>query len=265
MPFVPYRRFRRPMYRPRTAYSATRRSFTRRPYTRVRGLPSTRLVRSNSSLTCVRAFTDQAFLGIGSGSTIANVNYGNPSTQITYLTATSSDFPSSVGSYQCGFSCQWTCADIIGYNDFFQLFQQFQIRKLDVTFTMMNGSAYNATQANPVPSLAVCYDPNDSGVPADYTTITAFENHRVFQFSDSTPSFTYSFVPKVAQSVYRSALLTAYGASNSNASMWLDADGGASCPFYGMKGWFRNFNCAVTNGLSIRMEVKAHLAWRLLS
>lgn len=217
-------------------------------------------------LTLRRPYSDIVFLGSGAG-TLAAANYVNPTNQILFLTATSGDITVGVGalSNQAGFSCQWTLRDVVDIAPFAELFNQFQIRRLTVTFSMMNGTFYNPTQANTIPALAVCYDPNDSGLPADFETITTFENHRFHQFGEGAKdSFSYSFVPKAQGAFYRSAVTTAYGAANSNASTWFDTTAGIDTAFYGFKGWFRNINTGVTSGLGIRMQVKADIIGRCI-
>lgn len=216
-------------------------------------------------LTLVRPYSDVVFLGDAS-SNLAAANYINPTNQIVFLTATSGDIPTGVGALanQAGFSCQWSLTDVLDITPFQDLFNSYQFVKFVVTFTMMNGSQYNASFANTVPTLAVCNDPNDSGLPADYNTITTFENHKVHQFSDAAPSFTYTFVPKPAGAFYATAVTSGYGFPNSNRDTWFDTNAGSNVRFYGLKGWFRNFNTGVTSGLGIRMQVWAHIVGRTI-
>lgn len=264
MPYTPRRTFRRVPYSARPRYNPTqRRTFARRPYARVLGGPTRPPVSSRSTLSLRRPYSDVSFLSDGS-SNIAAAFYTNPTNQIVFLTATSGDIPTAVSSKQAGFACQWTVRDILDSVPVWDLFNQFQLRKLDIVFTMSNGSAFNATQANPIPMLAVCYDPNDSGLPADFETISTFENARTFQFGDSTPSFTYSIIPKAATLFYKTTLLQSYGTSNMTGSTWFDTTAGLDTVFYGLKGWFRNFPAAVTNGFSVRMQVKAHISVRCI-
>lgn len=265
MPFQRYVRTRR-AYAPRMRNGTSgRRPFYRKRHYGVHGLPTRRVFLSRSLLTIRRPFSDCVFLGDGS-SNVAAAFYTNPTNQIVFLTGTSGDIPVAVPQLanQAGFSCQWTLTDVLDITPFQDLFNQFQFSKFTVTFTMMNAAPFNASFANTLPTLAVCYDPNDSGLPADYNTITTFENHRVHQFSNATPSFTYTFIPKAAGAFYQTALTTGYASSNSNREHWFDTNSGANVRFYGMKGWFRNFNSGVTSGLGIRMQVFAHIVGRTI-
>lgn len=241
--------------------ATSRRTYGGRHYRKVHGRPTGRIVPSRSLLTLRRPYSDFAFIGDGAGN-VAGYFYSNPTVTILQLTATTSDFPTAVANInrQCGFALSWTLQDVSDITDFVNLFQAFQIRQLDVEFSLMNGGAYNASMANTLPSIAVCYDPNDSGLPADYETITTQQNHRTHQFKEGSV-FRYSFVPKAAAQYYRSALANGYGYSNSN-STWFDTNSALAVQFYGLKGWLRNFNSNTTCGLGIRVQVFAHLVGR---
>lgn len=267
MPYSTRSRFVRRPYASGMRNRATRgRSFTRRPNRRVLGGPAGYIRPSNSYLTLKRPYSDVVFLGSGAG-TLAAANYVNPTNQIVFLTATSGDIPVGVATLanQAGFSCQWTLRDVVDIIPFTDLFNQFQLRRLTINFTLMNGTAYNASTANTVPSLAVCYDPNDAGLPADFETITTFENHKFHQFGEGPrQSFSYSIVPKAQGAFYKTALTNAYGTSNSPSSTWFDCQAGIDAAFYGFKGWFRNINTSVTCGLGVRMRVTADIVGRCI-
>jgi hypothetical protein len=262
---MPYSRFSRrvPSYSRMYHGTTRRRSAPGRRLQRVRGLPLSRAPRNTDALTIRRPFSDVVFLADGS-SNLAAANYTNPVNQIVYLSATSGDITTGVGtlSNQAGFSCQWTVRDVLGSTPFLALYNQYQIKRFTVVFTMMNGSFYNPTTANTLPMLIVAYDPNDSGVPPDFDRLATFQNYRQHQFGDNRPSFRYSFVPKAAIGNYVSSVTTGYGAVNSNRDMWFDTVGGANTLHYGLKGWFRNLNTSTTSGLGIRMQVYADVVFR---
>lgn len=224
---------------------------------------SRRSVLRPPTLTLSRVYPDVALIGQGAGPAVAVYSYAAPTNTIWSITATTGDFPTAVGltAAQFGFSAQFTAVDLVDSGPMFQLFNQFQIRRIQLTWTLTSASSYNPTQAMPLPSMVICYDENDATLPADYDVVAAYSNAKTHQFSDSHPTFIYSFTPMPAMQVYRGTL-PAYAAPASARDVWLDSIAGIGAVLYGVKGWFRNFNANATCGMGIRVTAKADLVLR---
>lgn len=108
--------------------------------------------------------------------------------------------------------------------DIITMYRLYRIRKV-VAYLCPRVDAGNSGLANNFqPLVAMACDPESTAVPTGLTSITCYDNSYQ-KFLKSTEQFTYTFYPKVTNSVDISGTATAAGSYGSNPWLRLDATG----------------------------------------
>jgi len=121
--------------------------------------------------------------------------------------------------------------NVVNYTEFTNLFDTFSIASVDVSFLFTRNSSEMGSSAvgDLIPILVTANDYDDATAPALISDLFQYDSchfHRLDQ------PLTVSFKPRVAASLYLTAVTTAY--SQPNGKTWVDA-GNAGCPWYGLK------------------------------
>lgn len=130
-----------------------------------------------------------------------------------------------------------TLSTLPGFSDFTNLFDQYRILAMRITFqrpyhqTGTMPLAANASQTN-LPAIwfhsAVDFD--DATTPSNIQQLQEYPSYRCVELTGAGNQFTLAFQPRVAMAVYGSGVFTSFG----NASPWIDA-ASVNVPYYGYK------------------------------
>lgn len=198
---------------------------------------------------------DCTILGLGLG-TVGAVyqNTGSPPSWIDIGTP-SSDTPFAPNLIQFGVATVWRFNQIIDASQLGNLFNEYQLHKVELHFSMDNAPAYSqgdGNNPNAIPSVYLRYDPNDNVTPLASLPVM---NGGDTQYRSLRNPFVFSFYPRPAQVMFASSQPDGYGFPSNNRSMWLDTSPPSnSIEHYGVKMWFRNFNSANQVGLGVRIQ-----------
>lgn len=207
--------------------------------------------------------TDCTILGLGGG-TVGAVYQGTGLQPPWFgLGTPASDTPFAPNLVQFGVATVWRFTDIIDAAQMSNLFNEYQIHKIELQFQMDNAPAYaqgDGNNPNAIPSVYIRYDPNDATIPlADLVVVNGGDT----QYRSLRDPFTYTFYPRPAQAMYSGSVAQGYGFPNNNRQMWLDTSPPSNAiEHYGVKMWFRNFNSANQVGLGVRIQPTFYFSMR---
>lgn len=214
-----------------------------------------------------RAMPDVSIFIDGSGSIVAqNVVTGSNPGWIA-VSAGSSDLPSAGSSplAQFGAACTFSLANCINHAEFVALYNEYQIRKVELRFSLDSAQSYTPntwTTPNNMPSMYIADDPNDATMPADQTVVQQRGDFQQYELRPER-AFTVALYPRAATQLFSSALSTSYGYNANSGMTWIDCTAPSdSTPHYGLKMWFRNFCGAAGSGLVIRIQPVMHVVMR---
>lgn len=210
--------------------------------------------------TIIRRFrrmgTDCTILGGGVG-IVATINSTSGAAPL-WISAPSPptlDVPSAPTLYEFGFSTQWTLRSVIDFSQLQTLFNEYQLNKIELHFSMDCADAYsqgNGNNPNTTPSVYIRYDPNDAIIPGTSNIVTSGGD---CQYRSLKKPFVFSFYPRPAQAMYQAGISSGYGYPANNRQLWLDTSPPSdNIEHYGVKMWFRNFNTANQSGLNVRIQ-----------
>lgn len=195
------------------------------------------------------------------------VNGGAINTPWLGVTGSSADVGNgAIATYQFGGALTVNgLGDILFPANYSNLFNEYQIDRVDFTFTLecgnSAGAAGGAGQGSPLPHVYYTLDPNDATVPGTWATVAEFGacKHQVLT-NDAPIHFTG--VPRVAQQLYSSALATSYGFPARNSQVWIDtANPSIATPHYFGKFWIKNFGGS-NSGTQIRIQPRIYFSVR---
>jgi hypothetical protein len=156
-----------------------------------------------------------------------------------------------------GYSTVFQLNQLPGFNEFTNLFDQYCIKKLEITFEMdiADGGLNALTRW---PRIIIAPDYNNQAAPSFETEVAAIEQSKQYQFSTSERRFTVVIKPMVASTLFRSGVTSAY---EMKPSGWLDS-AISDVPHYGIRYWVSNYNTASFGGANVRVWHKYYLACR---
>jgi len=208
----------------------------------------------NTVIRNFRRFALDAGL-FGSGAGIVQLN-GATGLAAPYLVlgGTTNDLASCPTIGEFGASCQFTFDDIEGSARLVNLFNEFQIVKVDLNFSMDNAPAYtqgNGGLPNAIPSVYIATDSNDAATPPSQASVVERGDVEYHQLSKP---FTFSLYPKPSIEIFSGGLLPGYASPKDSKDLWLDVTTATAVPHYGVKMWWRNFQYAAQAGIQVRIQ-----------
>jgi len=199
----------------------------------------------------------------------SNLTINNGATNTPWLVASgaAADIGNgAIATYQFGGALQVNgLSDLIAVANYTNLFNEYQIDRVDFTWTLINGNSANAAggggQGAPLPTVYWASDPNDSTIPPTWQTVAEFGSCRHQVLTNEKP-IHFTGVPRVAQQLYTSALQTSYGYPARNQQLWIDmANPSFATPHYFGKFWVRNMGGS-NSGTTIRIQPKLYFSVR---
>ena len=181
-------------------------------------------------------------------SVLDNTGAGPPS----WLTVSgvSGDAGGVTATGQFGFSITSYLGAVINASKLTNLYQRYQIEKLEVEMDLIVGESYNGV-ASALPTLYSVVDYGDAVAPTSLADVSNFQNIVEHPVVLNKP-FKRTFYPKAAASYFISGVATGYGTMPKDT--WFD-NASANIPHYGPKFWIRNFNVSGLNtGMGIRVR-----------
>jgi hypothetical protein len=166
------------------------------------------------------------------------------------------DRPSDIskGAADQGYNQIYILSSLPGATEFTSLYDHYKIDKVEVTFVLdMADGALNTTTL--YPRLIIAPDWNDSSAPIVEDDVLQYQQAAVFQFSGVNREFTFTVKPKVANTVFRTAVTSAYQIAPAS---WLDT-AYSDVPHYGIKFFLANYNTTSFGATVIRQYVRYHL------
>ncbi len=156
-----------------------------------------------------------------------------------------------------GFATVFQLNQLNSFTDFTNLFDQYQISKIEVTFEMdiADGGLNSTTRW---PRVIIAPDYNNQGAPLNEQEVANIAQSKQYQFSTSERRFTVVIRPMVASALFRSGISSAY---EMKPSGWLDS-ALTDVPHYGIKYWISNYNTTSFGSSNIRMWHRYYLACR---
>lgn len=177
--------------------------------------------------------------------------------------ATGTEVPSAANIGECGVSMQFLFTDIIQSASFVSLYNEYQIRKIELAFHMDCADSYGSgagAVSNTTPSIYIAYDSNDATVPPSSDSVLARGD---VQYHSLKHPFVFSFYPKPAVSMFQGLVASGYAAPKSTKDFWIDLTSPSTLvPHYGVKAWIRNFSTAGGQGMNIRVQPTVYFACR---
>lgn len=205
---------------------------------------------------------DTTLYGVGGAVVQTNQATGLAAPWIN-LGATTNDLPSAPTVGEFGASCQFALTDVLQFAQLRDLFNEFQINKVELMFSMDNAHAFtqgNGGNPNTIPSVYLRYDPNDSVTPATQDLVASSGD---CQYHSLAKPFTYTFYPKTAIQIFQNLVAPGFAHPDKTSSLWLDTSPPSNaCPHYGVKMWWRNFQYAAQTGLAVRIQPVFHMTFR---
>lgn len=130
--------------------------------------------------------------------------------------------------------------------EFTSLYDCYRIEEVDVTFILDL-----ATVASTVSYPRIVYAPdwNDSTPPVVENDVLSYQQAKSYQFSDVNRELTVKIRPRVAQTVYLTAVTSGYGWTSN--PLWLDT-AYPGVPHFGLKFFISNFNTTSFGGTNLR-------------
>jgi len=162
---------------------------------------------------------------------------------------------------QFGFSITSFLSNVPGASEFTNLFERFQILKMEVEIKPVMGDSWNPNVGCLLPMFTSVLDFNDAAPPANFQVAQQYESAQEYQATQDR-SFKRSCRPKVAQAVYLPGAGVLGFASNQNTNdIWVDS-ANPNAPHYGMKFFVRNFFTGAATAMGIRVQPKLWFKFR---
>lgn len=205
---------------------------------------------------------DATMYGNGAAVVALNVQTGLAPPWLA-LGPTTADAPTAPTNGELGAATQFALTDVIDYTQLQNLFNEYQIYKIELHFQMDNAHAYaqgNGNNPNTIPSVYLRYDSNDSTLPAVSNVVQGAGDA---QYHSLAKPFTFTFYPRCSVQTFSNGVLPSYAQPSSASSLWLDTNSPSqNTPHYGVKMWWRNFNYASAVGLSVRIQPTFYMRFR---
>lgn len=140
-----------------------------------------------------------------------------------------------------------------GFAELTVLFDQYKIEGVEMTFT----ASQSSNSAFVWPRLFVCYDPDDSDVPANKNVLLERGNTKIHTFNPMRRSYKVNVLPVAVLDTDTSAgLRPAMQAPKG----WIDCNQ-ANVLHYGVKYWLEDFNSGLGSPF-LKVMMRYHLAFR---
>lgn len=157
-----------------------------------------------------------------------------------------------------------TLDNVIAYQEFTALFNEYRIAKVELHIEMLNAPAYQfAPSTAPAPFLPEVffrYDPNDDTVPPNFLDLAQSGNVTSHGFANGN-SVTKSCIPRPAMAMYTSVLANAY--ATPPKGIWMDTTAPSStAKYYAWKMFWRNWNFQGGTGIQFRLTPMYYLDFR---
>lgn len=232
-------------------HGSTKRSFVR---TMVRAKPTVNLFSAMLPHYFRRSLADGVFSCSASGVVDVRDPTGALPPWLTFGTV-AADYGGVATVSQFAFNVTPALIQLPSYQEFTNLFQRYQILKCTVKITPIMGDSFNAGAGSPLPYISSCLDYLDNTVVASQAGIDQYENKQEFLL-DNQSNWSRSCVPKVAQSVYVSAVNTGYSSTGALGDNWLSTSASTNAaPHYGHKFYVRNFwSGGAGSGVGFRVQ-----------
>jgi len=156
-----------------------------------------------------------------------------------------------------GYATIFSLNQLPSSSDFTNLFDQYKITRVDMTFEMdiADGSLNSTTR---YPRIVVAPDFNNQSAPLTENELLQYEQCKKFQFSAVNRRMTVSLQPKIAATVFRTGVTSAYQMMSSG---WMDV-AVPDVPHYGVRYFVTNHNTSNFGGNNIRVFVKYYLSFK---
>lgn len=231
-------------------------------------LPTTFAGSSDERPRLFRRMAQDASVFINAVGAVVQLN-AESGAAVPYLSiaGASADLPSAGASPLLQFSLafQFALTDVLQSNELTAMYNEYQIRKIEVRFTLDSANTFtpgNFNTPNNLPSMYIAPDPNDAANPPAQSTVQVRGDCQQVELRHDR-GFTMVLLPKAAQQLYSGALGTSYQFANSSLQNWIDSTAPSdSTPHYGLKAWVRNFCGAYGVGMVLRIQPIYHIACR---
>ena len=131
--------------------------------------------------------------------------------------------------------------NVIQYTDFTNLFNEYQIDKVELKIHLDNAPDYNAGAANTLPDVYVRYDPNDATMPTNFNDVAQSANCKELNFTDGK-TVTEVAIPMPTQPMWVGAVTTGYAFPAKTSNLWLDTTAPSpQIQHFAFKFWIRNW------------------------
>lgn len=156
--------------------------------------------------------------------------------------------------------------DVPGYTNYQSNWEFYKIRGVQVTFTPKINQVVQPNDL-PTPIVSMSSAPtfhyhlsqrNDQA-PTSLSQLVSYQSYQRFSTASSRPHRTSYWTPKVATSVYESAVTTGY--SMLPTSQWIST-GNPGVPHYSLRYWMDAFPTGVDNVCQVDIEVKYWLSFK---
>lgn len=163
---------------------------------------------------------------------------------------------SLTGCYQFGWSHSFSLDNVVGYQDFTNLFDRYKI--VAVKYKIMfqcNNAQVQGSQVLPI--LHYVKDEDDVAIPTALSSINQKALCKV-KVLGATTMMSYYIKPKISKTIYNSALTSAYSVDKApyiNATY-------PSAPHYGIKAWVNQVYAVAANNTAITVEPVYYISCR---
>lgn len=162
--------------------------------------------------------------------------------------------------YQFGGAMEFKLSDVTEFADFTNLFDQYSIQQVDMVITDLHNVATESQAGQVRPTIKYVVDCDDATVPAAAQTVNAYQNVKSWTFRGDGQPLRISIKPRVATTVYRTGITSAYGPAKEG--MLLDVDN-VDVPHYGLKMWFQDCFFSGTSSQIGKTKLRFELTYRL--
>ena len=104
-----------------------------------------------------------------------------------------------------GAACTFSLANCINHAEFVALYNEYQIRKVELRFSLDSAQSYTPntwTTPNNMPSMYIADDPNDATMPADQTVVQQRGDFQQYELRPER-AFTVALYPRAATQLFR--------------------------------------------------------------
>lgn len=156
-----------------------------------------------------------------------------------------------------GYATVFLLSALPNFAEFTALFDQYRIEKVSMTFVIdiADGSLNSTTKW---PRLTIAPDYNNQSAPSSEDTLLQYPQCQVYQFSEFNREVTVHIKPKVAATVFRTGITSAYTMQTPG---WLDV-ATSDVPHYGLRYFISNHNSASFGSSRVRTYLRFHLGMR---